>query len=423
MNIRSKTLRWLIVASTIIVAIIIAIQLFWLQKIYHFEEKQFNTSVSKSIRATFEDLDISEDSNYNFEKSIETPQPDVYLVKVNLKNDIDTFGSSLSAEFADFNVFTDCKIALHTNKGKGYTAFKYIDMPDANFSSGRQDDIPYFKRDFSYVILYFPHRTQYVIKQMEFWIISGALLIIVLVAFSFSIFYLYRQKFLNETQKDFVNNFTHEFKTPLSVIKIAADVLKDPAIKNKPEKLSNYAGIIEEQTTHLQQQTQRLLQIAFTDENSLALQKEIFDAGKMMEQAVTDLAPLIESKNGVVKLINKNENSMINADKSYTLLTFINLIENAVKYSLKPEIEITTLIEGNDFCVSIKDNGIGIEKKHQKKIFDRFYRVTMGDLHNASGFGLGLNFVKKIIDAHHGSIEVSSIFGQGSIFYIRIPRS
>lgn len=423
MQIRSKTLRWLIVASTLIVAIIIAVQLFWLQKIYLFEQKQFNTSVSKSIHATYEDLDISEDTSYSFEKNIDNPKPDIYIAKINLLHDLETISASLSTEFADFNVFTDCKIALHKKGTEGYSAYKYIDMPDANFSSSRQDDIPYFKRDYSYVILFFPHRTQYVIKQMEFWIVSGALLIIVLIAFSFSIFYLYRQKFLNEIQKDFVNNFTHEFKTPLSVIKIAADVLKDPSIKDRPEKLSNYAGIIEEQTAHLQQQTQRLLQIAFTEENALALQKEIFDAGKVMEQAVTDLAPLIERKNGSVQLLNKNKNSMINADRSYLLLTFINLIENAVKYSIKPTIEITTFIEGNDFCASIKDNGVGIEKKHQKKIFDRFYRVTTGDLHNASGFGLGLNFVKKIIDAHHGSIEVRSEYGEGSMFIIKIPRS
>lgn len=416
-------MRLLIIASTIIVAIIIAVQLFWLQKIYLFEQKQFNTNVSKSIRATYEDLGISEDSAYSFEKNIDNPKPDIYIVKLTEGHDIESIGNSLSTEFADFDVFTDCKIALHKKGTPGYFAYKYIDMPDANFNSKRDDDVPYFKKDYSYVILFFPHRTQYVIKQMEFWIVSGALLIIVLIAFGFSIFYLYRQKFLNETQKDFVNNFTHEFKTPLSVIKIAADVLKEPNIKDKPEKLKNYAGIIQEQTAHLQQQTQRLLQIAFTEQNALALQKEIFDAGLMIKQAINDLAPLIESKNGKITLSIENNNSMINADKSYLLLTFINLIENAVKYSIKPSITISTFIEGNDFCSIIQDNGIGIERKHQKKIFDRFYRISTGDLHNAAGFGLGLNFVKKIITAHHGSIEVQSEYGNGSLFIIKIPRN
>ena len=423
MQIRSKTLRWLIVLSTFVVAIIIAVQLFWIQKIYLFEQKQFNTNVSKSIHATYEDLNIFEDTIYSFEKNIENPQPDIYIAKINQNYTLETISNSLSTQFADFDVFTDCKVALHKKGVNGYIADKYIDMPDANFKSGKDDKIPYFKKDFSYIILFFPNRTKYVIKQMVFWLVSGGLLIVVLIAFSFSIFYLYRQKFLNETQKDFVNNFTHEFKTPLSVIKIAADVLKDPAIKEKPEKLKNYAGIIQEQTLHLQQQTQRLLQIAYTEENALALQKEIFDAGQMIAQAAEDLAPLIKSKYGRIQIYNKSHNSMINADKSYLLLTFINLIENAVKYSIKPIIEITTYIEGNDFCAIVKDNGIGIEKKHQKKIFQKFYRITAGDLHNATGFGLGLNFVKKIIDAHHGSIEVQSEYGKGSIFIIKIPRT
>ena len=423
MQIRSKTLRWLIVLSTFVVAIIIAVQLFWLQKIYFFEQKQFNTNVSKSIRAMYEDLNIFGDSAFSFEKNIENPQPDIYLAKINREYNIDTISTSLSAEFADFDIFTGCKVAIHKNGINGFTAEKYIDMPDANFKSGKDEKLPYFKKDFSYIILFFPHRTQYVIKQMIFWLVSGGLLIVVLIAFSFSIFYLYRQKFLNETQKDFVNNFTHEFKTPLSVIKIAADVLKDPSIKDKPEKLNNYAGIIQEQTMHLQQQTQRLLQIAFTEENTLSLQKEIFDAGQMIKEAADDLAPLIEIKAGSVQIFNESHNSMINADKSYLLLTFINLIENAVKYSVKPIIEINTFIEGNDFCAIIKDNGIGIEKKHQKKIFKKFYRVTSGNLHNTTGFGLGLNFVKKIIDAHHGNIKVQSEYGKGSLFIIKIPRS
>ena len=136
-----------------------------------------------------------------------------------------------------------------------------------------------------------------------------------------------------------------------------------------------------------------------------------------------DVAPLVESKEGKVDIFNKSHNTIINADKSYLLLSFINLIENAVKYSVNPRIQITTFIEGTDFCVLLKDNGIGIEKKHQKKIFEKFYRVTAGNLHNATGFGMGLNFVKKIIDAHHGSIQVQSEFGKGSLFIIKIPRT
>lgn len=256
-----------------------------------------------------------------------------------------------------------------------------------------------------------------------FWIASSGLLLLVLIGFGASIFYLYRQKFFNETQRDFVNNFTHEFKTPLAVIKIAAEVLQQNNITEKPDKLKNYAGIINEQTSHLQAQVQRLLEIAYTDRSSLPLEKENFDTNILIQEAINDLQPLIEQKNTNLKTTFTIPDAVIKADKSYLRLSVINLIENAIKYSASPEIYITTSMEGNDICISVKDNGIGIAKEHQKKIFDRFYRITDGELHTHKGFGLGLNFVKKVIDTHNGEIRVESEPGKGSTFTIRLPRN
>ncbi len=256
---------------------------------------------------------------------------------------------------------------------------------------------------------------------MYFWIAAGVLLVLVLIAFGTSIFYLYRQKFLNETQKDFINNFTHEFKTPLAVIKIASEVLQQPAIFNKPDKLKNYAALIDEQTAHLQAQTQRLLEIAYTDSKALRIKKEQFDVNTVVQQAVTDLHPLIEQKNAEIKTVFSTATSFITADKYYLLLTFINLIENAIKYSPDPKIEITTYTKGYDCCITIKDNGIGINEENKKKIFKNFFRVTNGELHTVKGFELGLNFVKKIIDTHNGKIEVISQPGKGSTFIVKIP--
>ena len=256
---------------------------------------------------------------------------------------------------------------------------------------------------------------------MMFWIASSGLLLLVLIGFGFSIFYLYRQKFFNETQKDFINNFTHEFKTPLAVIKIAADVLQQKNIIEKPDKLENYAGIIHEQTSHLQLQVQRLLEIAYTDRSRLPLEKEVFDANKLIEESINDLHPYIEQKHAVVQTHFAMPDAMINADKPYLRLCLINLIENALKYAAAPVIDVSTKMEGNYFCIAVKDNGIGIATEHQKKIFERFYRIKDGELHTGKGFGLGLNFVKKVIDTHHGKIEVLSELGKGSTFTIKIP--
>jgi two-component system, OmpR family, phosphate regulon sensor histidine kinase PhoR len=422
MVIRSKTLRLVILISTVLITIIIAVQLTWLQKVYLYEEKQFNINVSKSIRGLYTDMQLVNDASDNVQKKIDNPNPDTYIFKIDCEPNLDSLWLNLKAEFTDFDVYTDCRAGIYNAEQNKYVEEQYIDLPDSYHAASKESPLPSIKKDYSYIILLFPHRGQYILKQMMFWIASSGLLLLVLIGFGMSIFYLYRQKFFNETQKDFVNNFTHEFKTPLAVIKIAAEVLQQNNITEKPDKLRNYAGIINEQTSHLQAQVQRLLEIAYTDRSSLPLEKENFDANILIREAINDLQPFIEQKNAVIKTTYASPNTIIKADKAYLRLGIINLIENAIKYSANPEICITTQVEGNEFLMSVKDNGIGIAKEHQKKVFDRFYRITEGELHTYKGFGLGLNFVKKVVDTHNGKIEVESEPGKGSTFTIRLPR-
>ncbi len=422
MVIRSKILRFVIFTSTLLVTIIIGVQLFWLQKVYRYEEKQFNINVSKSIRGLYDDMELVNDVSDNEQKRVENPKPDIYLLKIDCNPNLDSLWLNLKAEFTDFDVYTDCKAAIYSAEKNAFTIEEYIDLPDSYHASDKDTRTPLFKKDYSYIILFFPHRAQYILQQMLFWITSGILLLLVLIGFGASIFYLYRQKFLNETQKDFVNNFTHEFKTPLAVIKIAADVLKQDNITEKPDRLKNYAGIIVEQTAHLQAQVQRLLEIAYTDRSSLPLEKEYFDVNVLIQQAINDLQPLIEQKKATVQTAYAAPSCFIAADKSYLLLALINLVENAIKYAAQPVIIVSTYESGNDLCISIRDNGIGIAPEHQKKIFERFYRVTQGDIHMAKGFGLGLNFVKKVIDEHGGKIELHSELKKGSTFIIKIQK-
>lgn len=423
MVIRSRTLRLVILVSTVLITLIIAIQLFWLQKVYRYEEKQFNINVSKSIRALYADMELVNDVKDNVQKVVENVSPDVYMLKIDCPPDLSRLWVNLKGELTDFDVYSDCQAAIYSHDVDSFTIRKYIDLPDAYRESSREPNLPALKRDYSYIMLFFPHRGQYIIKQMLFWIASSGLLLLVLVGFGFSVFYFYRQKFYNETQRDFVNNFTHEFKTPLAVIKIASDVLQQKNIVEKPERLNNYAGIISEQTSHLQAQVQRLLEIAYTDRSSLPLEKENFDVNVLIREAINDLQPLIEQKNAAIHTNFAIPEIIVNADKSYLRLCFINLIENAIKYSPDPVIEVDTGISGTNLIASVKDNGLGIAAEHQKKIFDRFYRITEGELHTAKGFGLGLNFVKKVIDTHNGKIELDSEPGKGSRFTITIPRT
>ena len=421
MVLSSRNIRWLIIISVFLITLIIGVQLFWIQKVYRFEEKHFNANVTKSIKGLFRNMNLVAGNHFTFEKNIERPVPEAYLAKIEKIPAIDSVSFFLSRELTDFDILTDCNVSVFDISQNKYIASKYIDIPDSYDAAGNPFKTPQFKRNYSYISLYFPHRGNYIVKQMLFWIVSSGILLVVLVGFGFSIFYLYQQQFLNETQKGFVNNFTHEFKTPLSVIKIAADVLHQPSIHEKPDKLSNYAGIIQSQASHLQNQLNRMLAIAYTEYRKLPLKKERFDANQLLQQAITNIQPLIDEKSGELMFEERSEHAYIHADKAYILLAFTNLLENAVKYSIKPVINVSTYMQGNDFCTAIKDNGIGIDKKQQRRIFDKFYRVMHGDLHQAKGFGLGLNFVKKIMEAHKGKITVISSPGKGSTFILKIP--
>src|SRR6202012_2814624 len=196
MVIRSRALRLVILISTLLVAIIITVQLVWLQKVYFFEAKQFNINISKSIRGLYEDMPLTQET-ISVGKLIENPSNDAYLIKVDHAINMDTLLKNASNELVDFGIFTDCKIALFDDTLQRYVVEKYIDLPDAYHLSNNHD-IPLFERNHAYVIMYFPHRSQYIIQQMFFWIVTSSTLLVVLICFGASVFYLYREKFLNE---------------------------------------------------------------------------------------------------------------------------------------------------------------------------------------------------------------------------------
>ena len=226
---------------------------------------------------------------------------------------------------------------------------------------------------------------------------------------------------MNETQKDFIHNFTHEFKTPVSVISLAADVLKNPAIIEKPEKLATYAGIVGYQAAYLQSQTEKLLNFAYTESRQLHFTKEKVNIHELVEEAVNNLAPLIQERKALITLELNAEDPFLSANKDYLIIVIINLLDNAIKYSKEPRIVIITKNNDDRIILSVKDNGIGIEKDQIKKVFDKFFRIRKEDTYTSKGFGLGLSFVKKIVTAHGGKIKVESEPGKGSDFTVELP--
>jgi two-component system, OmpR family, phosphate regulon sensor histidine kinase PhoR len=425
---RSATLKWMMLSLTILVGIILLVQLYWIIKVYNFEQKEFNTNVVKSIRGVCEDMELDDNPGTQIQKLIERPNPNTFLIQVDTIPQKDSLVYFLSNEFDDFNVFTDCKMAVYSDISKKYLYQVYLPTAATTQSQTTSHalftpvDLPLFNKGYDYIHLYFPHRQQYIIHQLNFWIVTSVLLLMVLIGFAASIFYFYKQKFLNEVQTDFVNNFTHEFKTPLAVMKLAAGVLNSPPITEQPERLKKYGAIIAQQTEHLQTQVDRLLKTASIDQHELPLEKVEFVPNDIIKDVLKDMDPLIRQTNTRIEFIEEDKGKNIFADESNIAMVVVNLVENAIKYSKEPHVIITTSSENGHYFISVKDNGIGIEKKYQKQLFKKFFRVPTGNIHNVKGFGLGLNFVKKVIDAHKGKITVNSIPGIGTEFKIMLPR-
>ncbi|MBS1662540.1 MAG: HAMP domain-containing histidine kinase, partial [Bacteroidetes bacterium] len=189
----------------------------------------------------------------------------------------------------------------------------------------------------------------------------------------------------------------------------------------QPDRLTRYATIIKNQTEHLQGQVERLLRTASIETKVLPIRKEDINAQQLIEQALGKVQPLIEQKHARIEVKMEDGASLVHADKAHLELAVVNLLENALKYSAEPHIVVETGKVEDEFYISVKDNGVGIEKQYLKNIFKKFYRVPTGDIHNVKGFGLGLDFVKRIIDAHKGKIKVNSLPGIGTEFRLFIP--
>ena len=292
-SIRASTARLSILISALIIAIIIIIQLVWLRKVYRFEQKEFDISVLKSIRGLYEDLDIYSSSNLT--ELVERPEEHLYLAHMKLPVNYDTLKNNLQFELEDFDIYTNCSLGVY--EASTGTLRYHTTLVAAGSHDVSNPAVPLVKKKFDYIALYFPNRQHYILYEMNFWIISSVILLIVLIICGSSLYFFYRQKSLNEIQKDFVNNFTHEFKTPVATLALAAETLENRSIIEKPEKLFTYAGIVKYQSDYLNKQIEKLLRFAHIESGKLHLHKTNVDMHELIRESITHLMPLIQQKN------------------------------------------------------------------------------------------------------------------------------
>ena len=272
--------------------------------------------------------------------------------------------------------------------------------------------------------VYFPTKQDYIFSSVRFSIPSFTFTLVLLITFIFTIVKLFRQKKLTEMKNDFINNMTHEFKTPISTISLAAQMLKDPSIAKSPEMFQHISTVINDETKRLRFQVEKVLQMSMFERQKATLKMKEIDANELISGVVNTFALKVERYNGKITSNLEATDPVIFADEMHITNVIFNLMDNAVKYKKAEEdleLKVRTWNESGKLMISIQDNGIGIKKENLKKIFEKFYRVHTGNLHDVKGFGLGLAYVRKIILDHKGTIRAESDLNVGTKFIIALP--
>lgn len=273
------------------------------------------------------------------------------------------------------------------------------------------------------LILIVPHAKSFIWQSMT-WFIIGAVVftIIIICAFFITVRALIKQKKLSEIKSDFINNMTHEFKTPLATISLAVDAMRNEKVMHDTEKSAYFRGIIKEENLRMNKQVETILQAALIDRQELQLNLQPLHINEVIRRVMDNFKLQVDDIHAQVLLQLQEGYDLAEADEVHFTNLISNLVDNAIKYSReKLVIRIMTIRNGKNLDIRIEDNGIGMTKETQRRIFEKFYRAHTGNVHNVKGFGLGLSYVKSVVDAHHGKIKVESTVGKGTAFTLEIP--
>lgn len=277
----------------------------------------------------------------------------------------------------------------------------------------------------NYLKVYFPHKHEYIFSSIRFMIPSFVFTFILLVIFLYTIIVAFRQKKLNEMKNDFINNMTHEFKTPISTISLAAQMLNDDSVRKSTTMLQHISGVINDETKRLRFQVEKVLQMSMFDRQKATLKLQDIDANVAIANIIHTFKLKVEKYGGAISANLDAENAVVHVDEMHFTNVIFNLLDNAVKYRREDvplQLVVTTADIGSDkLRITVADNGIGIKKENLKKIFEKFYRVSTGNRHDVKGFGLGLAYVHKMVGELRGEIDVESELGSGTKFIITLP--
>jgi two-component system, OmpR family, phosphate regulon sensor histidine kinase PhoR len=417
---KRNTIRLIILLGTLVIAGITLTQVYWVLQAFDQKEKEFNLTVNIALKNVAGNI---LDYNHNTSPLIDPVHqisPYYFAVSVNDKIDSTLLKGLLKNEFLKNGIKTNIDYYIYDCIGKKIEARGQLSFDSTNGPIPVNYTLPEWSYENYYFGIYFPQKNLHIIREMRIWFFSTSVIVCILVFFGYSLFVILKQKKLSEIQKDFINNMTHEFKTPITTIAISAEVLKDPAIINNPDRLRSYAVIIEDEALRLKTQVDRVLQMSVIDKVEINLKKEKLDIHEVLKKVADNIR--LSSGSADIQFNLQAGNPILSADRLHITNIIYNLLDNAMKYSERePRIILSTEDSKNKLLIQIQDFGKGIKAEDQKKIFDKFYRVSQGNIHDIKGFGLGLFYVKKLALAHKGEIRIQSEINKGTTFALFLP--
>lgn len=416
---KTKKLNIIIVLGLVAIIGILVAQLLWTKEAFNIEEKKFSQKAHIALLEVVKLLYKGTNNELPAENPIKKISNDYYIVNVDNDFEPEILEYYLKAEFKKFNITTDFEYAMYNCQSDEMVYGNYISLTEET-KKKTSVYFPKHKNLVYYFAVRFPSESSYLFSSLKFWFILSFALIIILLVYVYSIYTIIQQKKYSELQRDFINNMTHEFKTPLSSILLASNYLiKQDKIKSD-EKLEKYAGIIINQSNKLNNHIEKILNIAKSDNSPMILEK------KQIE-----IVPILEDVIENIQLKHQNLEVTINADNQFTIVadTFhftniiYNLLDNSIKYcDESPKIAISISKKNNLLQMDFSDNGIGIPVKNLNFIFDKFYRIPSKKSNEVNGFGLGLYYIKKICTLHHWKIFATNNAIKGITISIVIPQ-
>jgi two-component system phosphate regulon sensor histidine kinase PhoR len=416
-----KTVRWLILFAAIGFIGIVFSQVFWIRKGLLINQSNFEDAVILSLEVVAEKIELT---NWGTRKSlhpVERISPRSYIVNITERIDANLLHELLNESFANpfHNIDFSYEIYSTVTNELVFADTVYI---NESVVEDELRTLPVFEKPEYCFKVNFPQKPVVSSIMISVWVIAILILMATILFFGYSLNVIFKQARLSEFQKNFINNLAHEFKTPISTISISAEVLNESSIVSEPERLKNYTSIIKKENERLKHQVTKILQLAKLESDEIILSKSEFNINEVIDQLANAFRVKLKENDGSIQTFYHSNGAMLKADKVHFENVINTLLDNAVKYTEKtPSIDLITDSDYENIYVSVKDNGIGIEKEYQEKIFEKFFRIPTGNVHNVKGFGLGLNYVKMIAKAHKWQVHVYSETSKGSTFTLVIP--